>query len=746
MLSKPDTDRLSLGVVRFTSWVLVIAGGVLGVMLAMSSTSVTRIGVNFAVSFVGAVVLLLVGAGRPALAAHLLVGGMWVLVTSISWLNGGLNAPNLMSYPVLLMVAGWLLGTRPTLWLWGITATTLGGFFYANLQGWSPALWKDGPPIYLAFLQFLMLATVGVTLLSRRNYHLQLDEVKRSSATLLERDRELQKISQVVEQSPDSIMITNMEPRIEYVNDAFVTHTGYSREEALGQNPNMLRSGNTPASVYADLWATLARGERWHGELLNRRKDGNDIIESAIIAPIRQEDGQITHYVSVEKDITDLKRAQSKIHRLANYDPLTGLPNRALLMDRLEQVLALSRRKPDLDVLILFNVDRFKNLNDARGQAVGDLFLVAMGRRIEGLLREGDTLARLAGDEFAILLQDMGANRDTASRRSLKVAKKIQESLRLPFSFGTGDEVTVTASLGVTVFPNDDSDSTQEILRRADTALHRAKEAGGSQVAFFDSAMGDAAEQRFRIERELRQAVSAGELRIFLQPQVDTDGHRVGAEVLVRWQHPTRGLIPPMVFIGIAEESDLIMDLGDWVMTQACRLIAAEEAAGIALNLSVNISPRHFRQQGFVAWIDQVLSATGANPARLTLEITEGLVIDNIDDVIAKMQELTARGIRFSIDDFGTGYSSLAYLKRLPIHELKIDKSFVQDAPTNADDAALVETILAVASLMHLQVVAEGVETEEQAAFLNARGKIIHQGYLFGRPQAAEVWLSQWRG
>jgi EAL domain-containing protein (putative c-di-GMP-specific phosphodiesterase class I) len=283
------------------------------------------------------------------------------------------------------------------------------------------------------------------------------------------------------------------------------------------------------------------------------------------------------------------------------------------------------------------------------------------------------------------------------------------------------------------------------ILRRADTALHRAKEAGGNQTAFFETGMGDSAEQRFRVERELHRAIPAGELRLYFQPQVDAQGKLAGAEALVRWQHPERGLIPPSAFIPVAEESDLIVDLGAWVLAEACHLMAREDMAGHPLRLSVNLSPRHFRQKGFVPWLRDLLSATGADPTNLTLEVTEGLMIDNINDVVAKMSELTALGIHFSLDDFGTGYSSLAYLKRLPIHELKIDKTFVQDAPTDPDDAALVETILAVAQHMHLKVVAEGVETEEQANFLNARAPVIHQGYLYGRPEPAEVWIKRWR-
>jgi diguanylate cyclase (GGDEF)-like protein len=486
------------------------------------------------------------------------------------------------------------------------------------------------------------------------------------------------------------------------------------------------------------------------GEYATRlAKSNDDEICHVAVAFNRMAEAVQTQEAALREELAEKIRAEAEINRLAYYDGLTNLPNRALLLDRLGLALAVAQRQKHIDALILFNLDRFKNLNDAHGHKMGDLLLIAVGGRLAGLLREGDTLARLAGDEFAILMQDIGTQREAASRRALAVAEKIHISMRLPFIFDAVEETTLTVSLGITLSPESDNDAPQEALRRADTALHRAKNAGGNQTAFFENDMGVAARQRFTVERELRRAIPAGELRLYLQPQVDAAGGLVGAETLVRWQHPERGLLPPGVFIGVAEESDLIVDLGAWVLSETCQLMARETMAGNPLRLSVNISPRQFRQLGFVPWLKDLLAATGADPTHLTLEVTEGLVIDNIDAVVAKMHELTALGIHFSVDDFGTGYSSLAYLKRMPIHELKIDKSFVQDAPVDPNDAALVETILSVARHMHLQVVAEGVETPAQAEFLNARAGslvIIHQGYLFGKPGPAEDWIARWRG
>lgn len=593
---------------------------------------------------------------------------------------------------------------------------------------------RDGAPVHVFSSHVMLHGRDG----EPEMYCIDIDLSARKAA-----EDQLRKLSLAVEQSPESIVITDLWGSIEYVNRAFELTTGYCAEEVIGQNPRVLNSGKTSPDVYKGFWATLMRGESWRGEFINRRKDGSEFVELAVVAPVRGKDGTVTHFLGIKQDVTEQKRAAAEINRLAYYDGLTGLPNRALLMDRLGLVLAVSRRQPRQDALILFNIDRFQTLNDARGHAMGDLLLQALGRRLSGLLREGDTLARIAGADFAILLQALDIHREDASRRALSVAEKLHAALREPFDLGS-ETAVITASLGITTCPDDADDTPLEILRRADTALHRAKDAGGNQTAFFETAMGDVARQRFRIERELRHGIPAGELRLFLQSQVDERESIKSAEVLVRWAHPERGLVPPGVFVPVAEQSDLICELGVWVLENACRLMAEHGSAGRELRLSVNISPRHFRQPDFVPWVCELLAIHGVDPSCLTLEVTEGLMIEDIDGVVAKMQALTAFGIRLSVDDFGTGYSSLAYLKRLPLHELKIDRSFVQDAPENSDDAALVETILAVAHSLHLQVVAEGVETVRQAAFLNARGSMIHQGYLYGRPQAASEWIPLW--
>ncbi len=453
---------------------------------------------------------------------------------------------------------------------------------------------------------------------------------------------------------------------------------------------------------------------------------------------------RVTSVFLLIEDVTEQRVADEKIHRLVFYDTLTGLPNRNLMLDRIGQRLSYLQRYPRNDALILVNIDRFRVINDARGNQVGDAFLVAIGKRLLSLMREADTVARMNADEFAILLPSDEASAEEISMKTLIVIERIRESLKNPFEF-EGEMAIVTASYGITLLPGGKEDAPVAVLRRADTALHRAKAAGGGHYAFFDPDMGNSASESYQVERELRRALSNGELRVFLQPQVNAQREFVSAEVLVRWQHPTRGLVFPGSFIPIAEQTDLIIDVGEWVMERACEILVDTGSMGLPLRLSVNVSPRQFRNRLFVPWMRELIARTGADASCLTLEITESLFMGDLENTVMKMGQLTELGVRFSVDDFGTGYSSLAYIKQLPIHELKIDKAFVQDAPNDANDAALVETILAVAALLNLRVVAEGVESEPQADFLNSRADVTHQGYLFGRPEPAEKWIDQWK-
>ena len=550
--------------------------------------------------------------------------------------------------------------------------------------------------------------------------------------------------ARVFETAGEAIMVTDTVANIVAVNPAFCRITGYLDSEVLGRNPKILDSGRHDQAFFGRMWGALLANGEWAGEVWNRRKNGEVFPEWQTVSSVRDEQGVVTHYVAVFSDLTEIRRVQEKAEQLSWRDPLTGLANRALFFNQLEKSLASAQREGNFAGLLLLDLDRFNEINEARGLSVGDALLKVVAERLRLTLQAEDVLARLDSDEFAILLPHFEASREEVGRKALAVAEKLRAALRANIELD-GETIHIESSIGIALFPESSAETPADVLRQADTAMHRAKAAGGACSVFFEAAMGDSVRERYRLERELRLAAPENQLRLYLQPQVDAAGRQVGAEALVRWQHPERGLVPPGVFIPLAETSDLIVAIDRWMLAEVCRLLAQLDAEGSSLHISVNISPRHFQKGDFVAEVKRLLAATGADPAHLVLEITEGLVIGDIADVVAKMTALTTLGIHFSMDDFGTGYSSLAYLKRLPIHELKIDKSFIQDAPTDPNDGALVETILAVAQHLHLQVVAEGVETEAQAEFLNARGKVIHQGYLFGKPEPVAAWLQRLR-
>ena len=551
----------------------------------------------------------------------------------------------------------------------------------------------------------------------------------------------------------EGVLGCDLNARCTFVNPAALSLLGHDEAACLGQDMYLLLHGDHPNAIHHEntsggtLQSALLGHGTLKGEAVFYRRDGTQFPAAFIVTPMREKE-VVTGSVLVFSDISARKAAESRIQRLAFYDELTNLPNRSLMMERLGQTLENAAPNSHQHALILLNIDRFKVINNARGSDTGDALLAAMGDRLAHQLRETDCVARFAADEFAILIARTGDNSaggtENAEAWVHQFINKLHASMAPPFNL-LGESVPIHSSIGATLFPAMEAETPDAILLRAETALRRTKAAGGNQATLFKVDMAETAAQGYRLERELRHAVNRSELRAFLQPQVHADGRLAGAEVLLRWQHPSRGLLPPGLFIPIAEESDLIVELGSWVLAEASHLLANAEMSGLPLRLAVNISPRHFRQSGFVPWVRDLLAASGANPHLLTLEITEGLVIDNLNDVVAKMSELATLGVRLSIDDFGTGYSSLAYLKRLPLHELKIDRAFVSDIATDPDDAALVETFLAIAAHMNLEVVAEGIETATQASFFNAHADLLQQGYFYGRPEAAEAWLARWR-
>jgi len=549
-----------------------------------------------------------------------------------------------------------------------------------------------------------------------------------------EKESMLRKLSLAVEQSPQSIIITGLDGKIEYVNDAFVDKSGYGRDEILGRNPNFLKSYKTPKQTYEALWFTLNKGQVWQGEFINRRKDGSEYPDRAIIAPLHQPDGRITHYVAIQEDITERKQALERIEDLAFYDPLTRLPNRRLLLDRLHQALASSMRNKRMAGLMLIDLDNFKILNDTFGHGMGDQLLLQVAAMLIGSVRDGDTVARLGGDEFVLLLEDLSPNPLEAAAFTKIVGEKILAALCLLQVPGS-QEYQTGASIGATLLGEKPGDP-EELLKQVDIGMYQAKTAGGNTIRFFNTDLQNSIKARTKMVADLRRGIKENQFLLYYQPQVDKNGQRFGAEVLVRWLHPTDGIVPPATFIPLAEETGLILSLGEWVLETACaQLVRWADQPGMAhLTVAVNVSARQFRHADFVNRVLAIFKRTGVNPKMVKLELTESLLVENVQDVIEKMAALKAEGVNFSLDDFGTGYSSLAYLKRLPLDQLKIDQSFVRDVLTDSNDAVIAKTIVALANSLGLSVIAEGVETEAQRDFLYASGCTAYQGYFFGRP------------
>lgn len=678
----------------------------------------------------------------------------------------------------------------------------------------------------------------------------------------------LRKLSRAIEQSPASVIITDQKGLIEYVNPKFSQVSGYSAEEALGANPSLLKSGETTPEAYQKLWKTILAGREWRGEFHNRRKDGSRYWESASISPVRNPDGEITHFVAVKEDITSSKLAQEMLrsseerlrlllestsegifgvdlqgkctfsnpaaarylgfetgedlfgrdmHRLVHghtspdegslapscpicdsirrevpsqgasslflkaddttlpvsfranpirqgqtiigavvsfddiserilatrkieesefqlaylrqYDPLTQLPNRKLFNELLNHAIAKARRSHRQVALLLLDLDRFQNINDSLGHEFGDQLLCQVAQRLKHLVRGGDTVSRFSGDEFALIMEeveDLG--------QIVTVAKKILQSFTEELQIGELGIYT-SASMGISLFPSDGTD-TETLLKAADVAMFRAKEGGRNNYQFYKPEMNARSRELLLLEGSLRQALLQDQLILHYQPQIDLEtGKVIGVEALVRWIHPELGMISPADFIPLAEESGLIVPIGAWVLGTACRQCKDWIDRGLPpIRMAVNISARQFREEGLLQTVQSTLSATGLNPALLELEITESTLMNNVDRAIEIMHEINALGVALSIDDFGTGYSSLSYLKRFPIHSLKIDRSFVRDITVDPNDAAIATSIIALAHSLSLMVIAEGIETEDQALFLSERHCDIAQGYLFSRP------------
>jgi diguanylate cyclase (GGDEF)-like protein/PAS domain S-box-containing protein len=539
-------------------------------------------------------------------------------------------------------------------------------------------------------------------------------------------------------ESQGSVVITDTNGVIQRVNKAFTESTGYTADEAVGQTPRLLKSDLHDAEFYRTMWGTLVKTGSWQGEIWDRRKNGEIFPKLLTISSVKGDDGIVTHYVGAHIDITERKAAEKKIRQLAFHDTLTLLPNRLLLLDRLHLALASSARSGLKGALLFIDLDNFKTINDTLGHAIGDLLLQQVAERLVSCVREGDTVARLGGDEFVVMLEDLSEQTIDAAEQTEAVGEKVLAALSKTYKLGKHMFYS-SGSIGVTVF-NEDPYSAEELLKQADIAMYQAKRAGRNTLRFFDPQMQESINARATLERELHNALDNQQFQLYYQLQVDSSNCPLGAEALIRWIHRDHGVVSPAQFIPLAEETGLIIPIGKWVLNAACaqlKIWACEEQTR-NLVLSVNISTRQFCDADFVDQVQATLQYHAINPKLLKLEITEGMLLENIEETIGVMNRLNVIGVMFSLDDFGTGYSSLQYLKRLPLNQLKIDQSFVRDIAIDSSDKAIVSTIIAMAQSLGLNVIAEGVETEDQRQFLLDIGCTQYQGYLFGKPMPIE--------
>ena len=552
--------------------------------------------------------------------------------------------------------------------------------------------------------------------------------------TRLKQSEEGHRIAATAFESQDGMAVTDTTGVVLRVNRAFTEITGYTEAEAVGETHELLRSGRHDAAFYSAMWGSIKHTGAWDGEIWSQRKNGEIYPGRLSITAVKGNTREVTHYVATLHDITARKAAEAEIKTLGFYDSLTGLPNRRLLLDRLKQALASSTRSGRKAALLFIDLDDFKTINDSLGHATGDMLLQQVAQRLTTCVREADTVARLGGDEFVVMLEDLSTEAVEAAEQTEDIGEKILATLNQPYQLGTL-EYRGTPSIGVTLF-NDHQNGLEELLKQADIAMYQAKKAGRNTLRFFDPQMQTSVNARAALEKELRNAIVNNEFQLHYQIQVDSSRRSLGAEALIRWQHPERGLLAPSQFIPLAEETGLILLIGEWVLDTACAQLKAWQQDALTQNLvlSINVSAKQFRQASFVDQVKTTLQRHAINPNSLKLELVESLLLENIEDTIATMNELNEIGIRFSLDDFGTGYSSLQYLKRLPLNQLKIDQSFVRDLASDSSDQAIVRTIIAMANSLNLGIIAEGVETEAQQQHLMGNGCTHYQGYLYSKP------------
>ncbi len=599
-----------------------------------------------------------------------------------------------------------------------------------------------------SFHSALLCPPTMIDSLLKRKPNLKLSHLGATNRDVIERKRIEQelRIAATAFESQEAMLILDHNKLILRVNHAFTKLSGYSAIDVIGKSTDIFRSGCQDQALYEEIWHQIAQEGFWCGEMHTRNKSGEMHPIWSTLTAVKSSDGAISHYVSTATDMTRRKNAERKIKHLAFYDALTGLANRSLLIDRLQQALDLSRRDGSCGALMFIDLDNFKTLNDTVGQGIGDQLLLQVAQRLSTCVRDGDTVARLGSDDFVIVLTNLSQQPEPAIKLAEQTGQCLLSTLNTPYDLG-GQLHYSSPSIGVTLFGSA-QETVDDLLCRADLAMYQAKGAGGNALRFFDPAMQNTITARAKLEGAMRHGLEHGKFILYYQPQIAGDGKPIGAEALVRWQHPQHGLLSPSDFIVLAEESGLIVPLGLQVLKLACQQLAEWGACDdlCKLTLSVNVSARQFQQPDFVELVLRTIENTGANSHMLKLELTESLLLDNVEDTISKMLALRVHGVRFSLDDFGTGYSSLSYLKRLPLDQLKIDQSFVHSVLVDANDAAIVRMIVMLGKSMGLNLIAEGVETEEQRIFLAACGCLSYQGYLFGRPMAADSFKTFMRG
>lgn len=568
-----------------------------------------------------------------------------------------------------------------------------------------------------------------------RHYHENLELL------VAQRSAEIRKFFKAVEQSANTVIITDLTGTIEYVNPKFTSTTGYTPEEVIGCKPSILKSGRQSDLYYKELWSTISQGKEWRGELCNKRKNGDFYWEMCSIAPIRDEQGNLTDYVAIKEDITERKKYEEQLAYQANYDILTGLPNRYYMQAFLESDLVRLTTDESLSTLMMLDIDNMKFINDTFGHAFGDCLLKEIAARLKKLYGQGSFVARFVGNQFVIIPEITGIDDLALQAEILRKAMNEVYTVR-------GSEVLATASVGVVAYP-EDGESVENLLKNAEVAMYEAKKLGKNTVAFYTSELNAQVEKRLSLETRLHKALSRGQFSLHYQPQISLiTGKIVGMEALLRWSTVTDGSVSPMDFIPILEETGLILEVGEWVLNEACCQSVAWEKAGFRdLRVSVNISALQFMRSDLDVTVRNVLHLSGLDPKKLCLELTESMIMIDTARTMEKLESLTSLGITLSLDDFGTGYSSLEYLGRLPIHELKIDQSFVRRMSNTKNDAAVVNTIIAMGQGLGMELVAEGVETVEQLEFLYGKQCGIIQGYLFSRPLTVDdfgVFYSNW--